>query len=114
MTPVVARHAEAISALCRRHGVRRLDLFGSAARGGDFDPARSDIDLLVEYEPDHMPPSLADFLALRGELEALFGRRVDLAMSSAIRNPYLRAEIDTERETLFFDRRFTQAVAELQ
>ena len=94
-----ARHPD-LAALCRRFHVRRLDLFGSAARGADFDPARSDLDLLVAYEPGHSPPALADFLALREALEALFGRKVDLAMESAIRNPYLRAGIAAARVPL--------------
>lgn len=42
---------EALAALCRRFRVRRLDLFGSAAAAGGFDPARSDLDLLVAFEP---------------------------------------------------------------
>lgn len=94
-----ARRPE-IAALCRRFHVRRLDLFGSAARGADFDPAHSDLDLLVAYEPAHSPPALADFLALREALEALFGRKVDLAMESAIRNPHLRAGIEAARVNL--------------
>ena len=43
----ILRHRDTLVALCRRHGVARLDVFGSAARGVDFDPARSDVDLLV-------------------------------------------------------------------
>ncbi len=97
MLPTLVQHRAEIAALCRRFHVRRLDLFGSAARGETFDPARSDLDLLVEYEPSHTPPALADFLALRAALEALLGYRVDLAMASAIRNPYLRASIDAAR-----------------
>lgn len=100
MIPDLASQRAAIAALCRRFHVRRLDLFGSAARGADFDPARSDLDLLVEYEPAHAPPALGDFLALREALEALLGHKVDLAMESAIRNPYLRAGIDAARVPL--------------
>lgn len=89
-----------LAALCRHFYVRRLDLFGSAARGVDFDLARSDLDLLVEYEPSHAPPALADFLALREALAVLFGRKADLTMESAIRNPYLRAGIAADRMPL--------------
>ncbi len=97
MLPILAQHRAEIAALCHRFHVRRLDLFGSAARGDGFDPARSDVDLLVEYELSHAPPALADFLGLRAALEALLGYRVDLAMASAIRNPYLRASIEAAR-----------------
>lgn len=96
----LARHDAEIGALCRRYLVRRLDLFGSAARGADFDAARSDIDLLVEYEADRTPPSFADHLDLEAALARLFGRRVDLVMATAIRNPYLRASIDASRIAL--------------
>jgi uncharacterized protein len=47
MLPLIENRRAEIAELCRRFRVRRLDVFGSAARGGDFDPARSDVDLLV-------------------------------------------------------------------
>jgi len=46
----ISLHREELRALCRRFHVRRLDVFGSAARG-DFDPVRSDLDFLVEFDP---------------------------------------------------------------
>ena len=99
MLPALADVQPEIASLCRQFHVRRLDLFGSAARETDFGP-ESDIDLLVEYDPDHSPPALADFFALRDDLQALLGRPVDLAMAGAIRNPYVQAEIDRSRRTL--------------
>lgn len=50
MLPLIAERRSDIAALCRRFGVRRLVVFGSAARGADFDPARSDLDFLVEFD----------------------------------------------------------------
>ncbi len=44
-----------IAELCRRFHVSRLDVFGSAARGSDFDPDRSDVDVMVTYRPGHHP-----------------------------------------------------------
>ncbi len=96
MIPAVAAHRADIAALCRQFGVRRLDLFGSAARGHDF-TAGSDIDFLVEFEADHSPVTFADFLGLRDALAALLDRPVDLAMAGAIRNPFLRAAIERSR-----------------
>ena len=62
--------------LCRRFDVARLDVFGSAARATDFDAETSDVDFLVEFErPDD---DLTRYLDFRDELEALFGRSVDL------------------------------------
>lgn len=43
---------EELVELCRRHGVARLEVFGSAARGTDFDPQTSDADFLVEFRFD--------------------------------------------------------------
>jgi predicted nucleotidyltransferase len=66
--------------------VRCFELFGSATRE-DFAPG-SDLDFLVEFESGG---SLESYLGLRNDLEALFGRAVDLVMPTAIRNPYVRA-----------------------
>ncbi|MDR3535251.1 MAG: nucleotidyltransferase domain-containing protein [Acetobacteraceae bacterium] len=92
---------DAIADLCRRFRVRRLDLFGSAATGRGFDPARSDLDLLVAFEP--LPPvDYANaYFGLREALEALSGRPVDLVTEAALENPYLHRRIETERRPLF-------------
>jgi predicted nucleotidyltransferase/uncharacterized protein with HEPN domain len=94
---IVAPHLAAIRELCRKFHVRRLDVFGSAATGR-FDPARSDIDVLVEFEP--AAPAKSHLLLL-AELERLFRRKVDLLTESGLQNPYLRRQIETERRTLF-------------
>jgi predicted nucleotidyltransferase len=80
-----------IAELCRRFHVNRLGVFGSAARRSDFDPARSDVDLLVTYDPGTPRPTLEENFQFREQLEALFGRSVDLVMAGAVRNPYIRA-----------------------
>ena len=92
---------DALLDLCHRFRVRRLDLFGSAATGRGFDPARSDLDLLVAFEP--MPPvAYAEaYFGLREALEALSGRPVDLVTEAALENPHLRRRVDMERRTLF-------------
>ncbi len=99
MIPTVSEHRAEIAALCRRFHVRRLDLFGSAAREDDF-TGSSDIDFLVEFETNPTSPALADYLDLRNALTSLFGREVDLTMAGAVRNPYLRASIDRSRVPL--------------
>jgi predicted nucleotidyltransferase len=90
MLPFIEAQRSAIAELGRRFHVRRLDVFGSAARGTDFDPSRSDVDLLVSYDPDASPPTLTAYFDLQEELTALLGYPVDLVMSSAVRNPYTR------------------------
>lgn len=74
---------EALSALCRRFAVTRLEVFGSAARGGDFDPARSDADFLVTFAPATRD-DLAAFADFRAALAALLGRPVDLVEREAV------------------------------
>ena len=98
-TLVGARKSE-IGDLCRRFHVRRLEVFGSAARG-DFDPRRSDVDFLVEFGPDPKAASLKNYFGLRESLEALLGRPVDLVMPDAVKNPYLRASIERSREPVY-------------
>jgi predicted nucleotidyltransferase len=68
-------HRAEIAELCRRFHVRRLDVFGSAARGTDFDPARSDVDLLVSDTPGHSP-DIGAYLDLQDALAELLGRSI--------------------------------------
>ena len=77
-----------IRELCVGHGVSRLELTGSAARD-DFDPTRSDVDLLVEFRPG-VGISALQFVELSNALEQVLGRRVDLIELSAVTNPILR------------------------
>ncbi len=100
MVPFLTTRRAEIVALCQRYNVRRLDVFGSAARGTDFTPA-SDIDFLVEFEP-RPPTDYADaYFELRQELIDLFGREVDLITARSIENPYFRRRIEAERQNLF-------------
>src|SRR5687767_985080 len=100
MGSVVDAHREALVDLCRRTGAKRLDLFGSAART-DFDPERSDLDFLVEFE--ELPPAqYADaYFQLKDSLEALFGRPVDLVTTVSLENPYFRERVLAERQLLY-------------
>jgi predicted nucleotidyltransferase len=68
---------------------------------GAFDAVRSDIDLLVEFD-DLEPVDKADaYFGLLGDLEALFGRSVDLVERSALRNPVLRRSVEASQFTLY-------------
>jgi predicted nucleotidyltransferase len=98
--PLIEMRRSDIAALCRRFHVNRLEVFGSAARGLDFDPARSDVDLLVTYLPDHQP-GIAAHQDLRHALEDLFGRPVDLVMDAAVENPFIRSGIDRARQAIY-------------
>ncbi len=87
--------------VCRRFAVRRLDLFGSAATGNGFDPLRSDLDLLVTFEPMEPGDYARAWFGLREALEALAGRPIDLVTESAIKNPYFRERVEAERRPLY-------------
>lgn len=88
-----------IAELCRKHHIRRLSLFGSAARN-EMTPG-SDVDLLVEFEPGHAP-SLWDLPMLQDEFSAAFGgRKVDIATPEVLENPYRRRRILPELRTLY-------------
>lgn len=100
MLPLIEEKRAEVAELCRRKQVRRLEIFGSAARD-DFDPSRSDLDFLVEFEPKSPVRGLDAYFGLKEELEALFGRPVDLVMPDAVRNPYVRAGIDKSRHLLY-------------
>ena len=76
MHTAIAEKRDGLMDLCRRYGVARLEVFGSAARGGDFDPAASDVDFLVEFRPQRS--DLASFFDFKAALEALLARPVDL------------------------------------
>lgn len=93
-------HRDEVFALCRRFGVRRLDVFGSAT-GDRFDAASSDIDFLVELEPPEGTSRFDAFFGLKEGLEALFGRPVDLVDPSALENPYFAAMVQRTRQELY-------------
>jgi predicted nucleotidyltransferase len=94
----IRSHIAELSALCRRHGVRRLELFGSAARDRE---AIGDLDFLVEFEALD-PNAYADaYFGLLEDLEQLFGRPVDLIMTSAITNPYFLQEVARTRTVVY-------------
>jgi uncharacterized protein len=94
---------DALAALCRRFGVTRLEVFGSAARGAGFDPKRSDADFLVTFAPATRN-DLTAFADLKDALEGLLGRPVDLVERQAVeesRNFIRRRAILNEAETVY-------------
>jgi predicted nucleotidyltransferase len=100
MDPFVAQRRAPLAELCRRHHVRRLDLFGSAATAR-FDQATSDLDFLVEFEP-LAPADYADaWFGLREDLERLFGVPIDLITRAGLANPYFAASVMATRELVY-------------
>ena len=83
----------AIAAFCRRHHIRRLALFGSVLRQ-DFRPD-SDVDVLVEFEPGHVPG--LSFFEMEAELGRLLGRTVDLNTPNFL-SPLFRDTMPVEEQ----------------
>ena len=101
MNPDVSIPMARLSEYCRANGIARLAVFGSALRV-DFGPD-SDIDLLVEFEPDRTP-GLFDFARMEQEFADLFGREVDLVDRLGVersRNYIRRAAILESAETIY-------------
>ncbi len=99
MNAVIADHLDEIRALCREHGVRRLEVFGSAARGGFVDGS-SDLDFIADFA-DRSAGYADRYLGFAEALEGLFGRRVDLLTERAIRDPGFRRSVDAARQTVY-------------
>jgi uncharacterized protein len=90
---------QSLEALCRKHRVLRLSLFGSGATGNLGE--ESDLDFMVEFE-ELSPSEHADaYFGLLADLETLFRRRIDLLEKSAIENPYLLRGIERSRRLLY-------------
>lgn len=85
-----------IEAFCRRHHVRRLALFGSVLRD-DF-RADSDVDVLIEFQPGHVPGLM--FFGMQDELSGILGRQVDLNTPGFL-SPYFRDEVLAEAEDVY-------------
>ena len=100
MLKEIETHREQIADLCRRYGVKRLELFGSAARGTDIEPGRSDVDFLIEFN-EGQQPLFDEYFELQDELKSLLGHEVDLVAPSILRNPYIRAQVEKSRELLY-------------
>ena len=102
MHPAIAEKRQNLMDLCRSFGVARLDVFGSAARGMDFNAATSDFDFLVQF--GSQGDDFARFLELKDALEALLERSVDLVDRKAIeasRNYIRRRRILAGAETVY-------------
>lgn len=101
MHPLVATKLETIRALCLKHRVLTLDLFGSAVDADAFDADKSDVDFLVVFKPLRPGEHAKTYFGLLNDLSALLGRSVDLVSAQPIRNPYVRANIEATRVPLY-------------
>jgi len=100
MIPLIEDKRTAIEELCQRFNVAKLDVFGSATNGA-FDPARSDLDFLVEFQPLEPGPLADAYFGLLAALGRLFNRKVDLVTPKAIKNPYFLRAVNQTRRMLY-------------
>ncbi len=86
--------------LCRRHRVKTLEAFGSAVAGA-FDPAASDLDFLVEFEPMAVRDYADNYFGLKEALEQLFACPVDLVEAAPLSNPFFIEQIQPTRTPVY-------------
>lgn len=99
MIDLVANKRDEIAALCRQYKIQCLDLFGSAATG-EFDPATSDLDFVVDLG-DYDDIVHRRYLDLIAGLEDLLGYAVHMTTSMSIKNPYFREVFEEQRELVY-------------
>lgn len=100
MVGVLQTKRDEIAAACARHGVARLEAFGSALRD-DFRPEESDLDLLVDFEPMDPYARVDAYFGLLGELRLLLQGKIDLVMAGAVKNPYIARSIERTKQLLY-------------
>lgn len=100
MHPNLSHKLPALYVLCQAHGVRSLHAFGSVTRA-DYDPARSDIDLIVDFIDPDLGPWMRRFFEFQRATEALLGRPIDLHPLSAVSNSRLGATIQSSKVPLY-------------
>ncbi len=96
ITSAISVPKATVAQFCRAHHIRKLALFGSVLRD-DF-RSDSDIDVLVEFKPGHVPGFT--FFSMQDELSAIFGRKVDLNTSGFL-SPHMRDKVGQEAEVLY-------------
>ncbi|MBT3482784.1 MAG: nucleotidyltransferase [Opitutales bacterium] len=86
-----------IAAFCQAHGIRRLSLFGSVLRD-DFDPDRSDVDVLAEFIPGALNGVGFRYMRFWEELSEILGRKVDFCSRL---NPYIEPNVRAEAVEIY-------------
>jgi len=95
----IQKYSQQIEALCRLHNVKTLFAFGSVL--SDKFTANSDIDLIVDIADEDPFAYTDNYFDLKFKLEDLFNRPVDLLENKALKNPYLKKEIDTTKVLVY-------------
>jgi uncharacterized protein len=93
------RYIGAIKTLCQENKVKNLYVFGSVLTDSFTD--KSDIDLIVDIDSNDPLDYADNYFNLKFALEALLNRPIDLLENKAIKNPYLRENIDNSKTLLY-------------
>ncbi len=101
MNAIIRDKTGKLAELCGKYHVKRLELFGSAATEGAFNPDVSDIDFIVEFGPCSPEEHCDHYFGLLEELERLYDRHVDLVELKAMKNPYFIKEANESRVLIY-------------
>ncbi|MFC5282229.1 nucleotidyltransferase family protein [Pedobacter alpinus] len=100
---IISQHHQAFINLCQKYQVEKIYAFGSSITS-NFNPETSDIDIIVKIDIQNPADRGDALLSFWNKLEELFKRKVDLLTDDAIKNPYLKKNIDQTKK-LIYDRR---------
>tara|TARA_R100000935_G_scaffold3372_4_gene8742 strand:+ start:566 stop:865 length:300 start_codon:yes stop_codon:yes gene_type:complete len=96
---IIDKNRDKIKALCNKHKVSRLFVFGSILT--DKFKQTSDVDFIVDFEDIDLYDYADNYFDLKTSLEKLLKRQVDLLEDKAIKNPYLRQSIDSSKQIIY-------------
>ncbi|MBE6334507.1 MAG: nucleotidyltransferase [Bacteroidales bacterium] len=96
---LIENNIQKIIALCQRHKVNKLFVFGSILTNRFND--QSDVDLVVDFDNVDLEDYADNYFDLKAGLEELLNRSVDLLENKAIRNPILRKNIDNSKQLIY-------------
>jgi len=100
MNSLITEHQSELTNLCKNYHVRKLELFGSAAKDNN-ELAIGDIDFLVDFGDLERVGYADTYFGLLESLQKLFNKPIDLVMLSAVKNPYLLQSIEKDRKTVY-------------
>ena len=95
----IDKNIESVKALCRKHKVEKLYLFGSATNGSFTD--KSDIDFLVSFDKDDLNQYFTNYISFKKKLGKLFKREIDLVEEQTLKNPILINSINKNKELIY-------------
>ena len=100
MILLIEKNKSHLEELCKKYHVQKLELFGSAVTN-NFDPAKSDLDFLVQFQPLNQGELFAFYFDFLNDLRNLFGLKIDLITSESVNSPHLQKAIALQRKTLY-------------